>query len=169
MSNNATDTASPFDEGGKPLLPSGINILTILTLIACAIQGVMSVFGFVNAQKNLDQMVESRAKFGEGPGFIRSFFSEDRMVLMQKMVENKIPILILSLVAVALCAYGAMQMRKLKKQGYLLWLIGELLPVATTIIFAGIAAYQSLGVIFLIFPILFIILYTAHRKYLIHP
>jgi hypothetical protein len=59
-------------------------------------------------------------------------------------------------------------MRKLKKQGYFLWLIGEILPWVAMFIFIGGVFLKTFMVWFLIFPVLFIILYTLQRKHLVN-
>ena len=63
-----------------------------------------------------------------------------------------------------------MQMRKLKQQGYYLWLIGEILPVIGSVLFLGAAAFAGGFMVYIIYGILvlFIILYTMQRKYLIN-
>jgi hypothetical protein len=68
----------------------------------------------------------------------------------------------------ALCVFGAIQMRQLKKQGYFLYLIGELLPLVAVFLFMGIGALKGFGAITLVIPLVFIILYTMQRKHLIN-
>ena len=86
--------------------------------------------------------------------------------MMVKALDNKIPLFIFGLVGVLLWVYGALQMRKLKKEGYTLWLIGEILPWIGTIIFLPVF-FKTIFAYFMIFPVLFIILYTIQRKHLV--
>ena len=107
----------------------------------------------------------------ETPAFARNMMGDpkDYEMLMTKSLENRIPILIISLVSIALCFYGALQMRKLNKQGYLLYIIGELLPFAITIFFLGAFAMKGFGFYFSIgIALLFILLYTSQRKHLVY-
>ena len=83
---------------------------------------------------------------------------------MTKAVENKAPLLIISLVAVDFC-FRALQMRKLEKEGYYLWLVGEILPWIGSAILYRFSTTQYL-LYFMVFPIPFIILYTVQRKHL---
>ena len=83
--------------------------------------------------------------------------------MLAKAIDNKIPIIAINLVGIALCVFGAIEMRKLKKQGYFLWLIGEVLPIIATSIFLPVF-FNTVFAYFLIFPLLFIILYTVQRK-----
>jgi hypothetical protein len=58
-------------------------------------------------------------------------------------------------------------MRKLKKTGFYIYLIGELLPWLTTFIFIGAIAFGGLAIIFgILFTAVFVILYATQLKYL---
>lgn len=168
--NNDALTPSDFD---KPTLPSGLNILTILTFIGCGLQLIGVVLGFVNAQKSYDEkdkMLE-RMNSGEMPAWARSMMPnmDHYEEMLTKNLENKIPLLILGLTAIILCFYGALQMRKLKKQGFIIYLVGQLLPFISTALFVGFFMFS--GVPFAIgtaITILFILLYLTQRKYLVY-
>jgi hypothetical protein len=157
----------------KPKLPGGLNVLTILTFIGCAIFAVWDTWNFLNAQKSYEKLDEQVAEIvkaresGAPEWMIPS--PEDMTVMITKGYENRIPLILLSLVGVALCLYGAMQMRKLKKQGYILYLIGELLPFLSAYLFIGsTAVFNFWGLLFLCVALLFILLYTVQRKHLVH-
>jgi hypothetical protein len=61
-------------------------------------------------------------------------------------------------------------MRGLKKQGYLLYVIGEILPFITNALFIGVMAISGTGAfIGMGIAALFILLYTFQRKYLVNP
>ena len=75
----------------------------------------------------------------------------------------------LSLAAVILCIIGALQMRKLKKQGYTLYIIGELLPFVTSFAFIGMVAFSGFSMLFgVVITLVFILLYTFMRKQLVY-
>lgn len=158
------------NEFEKPKLPSGLNVLTILTIIGCVIGFISGIYSFMTSQKTYDSMKEAieGGKMDNAPGWMKGMMSPETLIMYQKMHQNRLPILILTLVATALCFYGALEMRKLKKQGYTFWLIGELLPFATTIFFIGMIAFQGFGLLIALIPIIFIILYTVNRKYLVY-
>jgi hypothetical protein len=151
-------------------LPSMLNVLTILTYIGCAFGAIMAIWGYFSAAISY--------KIYENPGAanlntdnktLNSFVS-GAMEMAKKQYENRLMILIFGLVGIALCFYGAMQMRNLKKQGYLIYVIGELLPILSFSIFIGFG--NLLGGILMMFTILisavFIILYTTQRKELVN-
>ena len=174
MSNERTnpDTLSTGDFD-KPLLPAGLNVLTILTFIGSGIQILFGVVGFMRAKTNFDEKDKAMAQMNseEMPGWAKSLLPnmDNYEEMVTKSFENRLPIFILGLVALSLCIYGAMQMRKLKKQGFTFYLIGQLLPFVTSALFLGLFAFEGIivGVIIGI-TLLFILLYALNRKHLVY-
>ena len=174
MSDNYnTNDSLTVNEFEQTPLPTGLNVLTILTIIGCVIGLVFSVIGFVSAKSSYDkkEQVIEQMKSAETPKFLKSMMGDpanfEQTVI--KSYENRIPILLLSLVAVALCFVGAMQMRKRKKQGYLLYVIGELIPFVTMAFFIGFFALSGFTFIFsVVIAVVFILLYTMQKKHLVN-
>lgn len=167
--NQERDTLN-VHEFEKQKLPTGLNVLTILTIIGCVFGYIMSFWGFANAKKQVEEtrkLIDS-GELDKVPGFMKGMVGPEALAMQERMLENKLPILILGLVATSLCLWGALEMRKLKKQGYTFWLAGELLPFATTLLFIGTNAFSGLGLLGALFPIIFIILYTVNRKHLVY-
>jgi hypothetical protein len=91
----------------------------------------------------------------------------DPIGVATRTYDNRVAILILGLVAIFLCVYGAVMMRQLKKSGFYLYVIGEILPTIATYIFVGAAALTGFGLIFTVFlTALFIIMYATQLKYM---
>jgi len=164
---NPTENVLEFDEN-ELKLPSGLNVLTILTFIGCAFELFSDVRNFTNGSENLAKLEDAQSRLENMPSFARKLAGPEALEIARKGVENRVPILIIALVSIGLCLFGAIEMRRRKKQGYALWLVGELLPVISAFLFIGSLFFQSLFVWFLIFPVVFIILYTSQRKYLIN-
>lgn len=154
-------------------LPTGLNVLTILSIIGCVISLVGSVYGFISAKTsylNKDKTIE-QLNSAKMPGWAKGMMPDMNHFdeLVTKSYENRIPILILSLIAIALCFVGVLQMRKLKKQGYLLYVIGELLPFVSMAFFIGFFSLSGFAFIFsIVIALLFIFLYTTQRKHLVY-
>ena len=173
MTQETSPDVLNFNENSKPKLPSGLNVLTILSFIGCALQLLGALYSFFTAKKSYDGLDKLTEQMNSEnmPGCVKSMMGDpERMVKMiTKAYENRIPIVLLSLVAISLCFYGAMQMRKLKKQGFTLYAIGELLPFLTQVLFigafslSGMAMYFGIGI-----AALFILLYVSQRKYLVN-
>ena len=159
------NTNNPFEiETNKP--STGLNVLTILSIIGSVLSLIFSVVGYLFAESALEQKqkVIASGQLNDMPGFLKSQYTPEAMKLAENMVDNKLPILIMGLVSVVLCLYGAIEMRKLKSQGYILWLVGELLPIVATVIFIGAGTFSGLGLIGLVIPVVFIILFTVYKK-----
>ena len=163
----------PVSEFDKPKLPTGLNILTILSIIGCVLQFGGSIWTYFSAKKSYDEKDKMLAQMNspEMPAFAKNMMGkpEDYIATVTKSYENRLPILLLSLVAVALCFYGVMQMRKLKKQGFLFYTVGELLPFVTMALFIGTFAMTGVGFMFVAaIAVLFILLYAVNRKHLVY-
>jgi hypothetical protein len=151
------------DPQNKPKLNTGLNVLTIFTFIGCAFDLYSTVKNFFTGQDALTKMDEAQEKLATAPGWLKKLSGPEVREMMAKAIENKIPLMIIGLVSVGLCIFGAIEMRKLKKQGYTLWLVGELFPYVGSAIFLP-AFFNTIFIFFAIFPVLFIILYTIQRK-----
>lgn len=157
---------NPFEKEEKKL-PSLLNVLTILTMIGCAFELIAGTLNIVNGRKNLDKLEElqNSGQLDNAPAFMKNFTGPEAMENARLAFENRIPLFVMMLAGMGLCLYGALQMRKLQKNGYFMWLIGELLPTVGSIILIGIGFVGNAGWM-LLFPLLFIILYTTQLKYL---
>ena len=161
------------DDYQKKTLPSGLNALTILTIIWCSITFLLAVWGFAKAKTTYDNKDKAMEQMQNPkmPGWAKAIMPDPAHFedMTTKNYENRVPILITTLIATGLCFVGALQMRKRKKQGYILYVVGELLPLVCTIFFIG--TYMLTGVFGMIgigIALLFIILYTAQRKNLLY-
>lgn len=157
-----------FSEEDKPTLGTGLNVLTILTFVGCGILLISSIYSFVSAEKSYDAIVKAQDNMANAPAWIKGMMGPEMVEMAKKTMENKIPLLLLNLTGVALCTYGAMEMRKLKKQGFILWLAGEIVPIVASFLFVGFGAFKGFSSIILLFPIIFIILYSVQRKNLVY-
>ncbi|HMC86706.1 MAG TPA: hypothetical protein VKI61_14360 [Chitinophagaceae bacterium] len=165
--NQASDFLTATGE--KPKIPSGINVLTILTFIGCAIGLLGSVYNFANAKSGLDKMEAAinSPDYENMPAMAKKFMNPEALEIARKSYENRIPITVIGFIGIGLCLYGAIQMRQLKKQGYYMYLAGEILPFIPSVIFLGIGSLTGLtGIIAICITLLFVILYSAQSKYL---
>ena len=159
---------NPFENSTElSVKPSSrLNVLTILTIIGSIMSLFSSIWGYFGADKNYEQIEKTMnsADYNNSPAFVKSMINQHTMELAQKLLENKIPLLIVGVIGSILCLYGAFAMRKLKKEGFMLWLIGELLPLMATLLFIGFGAFSGFSLLGLAFPVLFIVLYATCRK-----
>lgn len=167
MTQDNTADVLQFDDRPKPKLPAGLNVLTILTFIGCAWEVYNNIQNFIGGKKALEEFEKAQDKLAEAPAWAKKLAGPEVHEMMVQGIDNRIPLFIIGFIGTILCFYGALQMRKLKKEGYLLWLVGEVLPILGAIIFLPVF-FKTIFVYFLIIPVIFIILYTVQRKNLIN-
>ena len=147
-------------------IPSLLNVLTILTFIGSGLGVIFSFVGYFNAASNYDKVVQSQDKLDQMPGFVKSMMGPDPVGAAHRALEYRLPIMQLGLVGSLLCLYGAIQMRQLKKNGFSIYLIGDLVPFAS-FIFLGIGGLTGFsGMLGICLTVLFLILYATQLKYL---
>lgn len=169
--NQAKDALNLEDKDMKKL-PQGLNILTILTYIGCALGAISAVWNYISAStayRAYEQLNTTMEGLRTDNSAVNSMLS-GATDMVRKSYENRTMIMVLGLVGIALCFYGAMQMRALKKQGYLIYVVGEILPIISFAIFIGFGGlFGGIAMIFsTLIAAVFIILYTMQRKYLVN-
>ncbi|MBL7703453.1 MAG: hypothetical protein JNM14_14475 [Ferruginibacter sp.] len=169
--NQAKDALNLEDKDMKKL-PQGLNILTILTYIGCALGAISAIWNYISAAtayKTYQALTGTMEELKTENSAVNSMLS-GATEMVKKAYDNRMMIMILALVGVALCFYGAMQMRNLKKQGYLIYVVGELLPIISFAIFIGFGSlFGGVAMIFsTLIAAVFIILYTMQRKHLVN-
>lgn len=166
MNQDNTADVLNYEDEKRSKLPSGLNVLTILTFIGCAWELYSNVKNFLGGKKSLEEFEKNQEKLADAPAWARKLAGPEVHDMMVQAIDNKVPLFIIGMVATLLCIYGALQMRKLKKEGYILWLVGEVLPYVSIAIFLP-AFFNTLFIYFAVIPLLFIILYTMQRKHLV--
>ncbi|MBK8610909.1 MAG: hypothetical protein IPL84_13455 [Chitinophagaceae bacterium] len=152
-------------------LPQMLNVLTILTYIGCALGAISAIWNYMSAS--------TAYKAYEALGAMDNLKTENKALdsmlsgatdMVRKAYENRMMIMILALVGIALCFYGAMQMRNLKKQGFLIYVVGEILPIISFAVFIGFGGlFGGVAMIFTtLIAVVFIIMYATQRKALVN-
>lgn len=143
-----------------------LNVLTILTFVGCAFALFSAFTGYFGAADRYNQMVTAQAKVQpDAPTVVKALAGPGMVEMTRKAMVNKTPILLLELIGVGLCVLGAVWMRRLKKQGFYVYLVGELLPTVTSLIFIGANAFAGIFIVVgLIISLVFIALYATQMK-----
>ncbi len=145
--------------------PETLNVISILTFVGSGLAILTQCYSFFTAQSSYDQIVKNQDKLDQMPDFVKRMMGPDPIGMARKTLETRTPMLILVIVASALCIYGALQMRQLKKVGFPIYVIGEILPFIVYYIFVG-----PMPVFSLVFGLLiagaFIIMYATQLKHL---
>jgi hypothetical protein len=167
MSNETTNDVLNYDEHGQAKLPSGLNVLTILTFIGCAIFGLLTLFTpMIN--KFFLGFMDKAASSGQELSAKQLAEMEKGRAALELASQNMIPLMAIGMAGIILCFIGALWMRKYKKDGYWMYVAGELAPLLGGVLIMGTAQYTSIwSVLFGVgIPVLFVVLYTLQRKYL---
>jgi hypothetical protein len=164
--NQPTNAENWLEEpSGK--IPSMLNVLTILTFIGSALGIIGGLYGYFAASSNYDKAIQTQDKMEQMPDWVKNMSGPHLVESAQRQLENRLPIMLLSVVASVLCLYGAIQMRKLKKTGFSIYLIGELLPFVPLGLFVGFGLLSTFTLVFTIaITAVFIGLYATQLKYL---
>lgn len=159
-----------FDQQQPKGLPGMLNVLTILTFIGCGIAYISSIISFFSAsnyEKDMAEMEELQDNMGDNE--LGNSMMQGAVDMMQKSYDYRYIILLSGLLFTTLCLIGALQMRKLKKSGYTLYVIGEIAPIVIMGALIGFSLVGGLAIIMsLVFAVVFVILYTTQRKYLVN-
>jgi hypothetical protein len=164
MENNQVDI---LDAQFEKKLPEILNVLTILTLIACGIGLITSIWTFTHAEASYENVQRVNGSMKNMPGFVQDMVGPDALERARRMYENRLPILIFGLGGLVCCTIGALMMRKQKKAGYFFWLIGELVPLTAFTVVVNLTNMS--GYIFKIDLLIigvFVALYTTQYKHL---
>jgi hypothetical protein len=165
--SETTVTPDALDFMEEQKIPSGINTLTILTFIGCALMLIFSLVTpfIMNYSK---QMMDRAVSMQDNLTDKQLDDIQKAKTAFEITQQNMVPIMIIGIIGIALCFVGALWMRKLRKDGYWLYVAGEILPLIAGIIFLGKYEFINWGSYFgALLPIVFIILYTVQRKYLV--
>jgi hypothetical protein len=161
---NSPTGNNPFVENPRKI-PEVLNVLTILTFIGSGLAILFGFWGFAKAKASYDQI--SSMNLDQMPDFAKRLMGSDPVEMARKALDNRLPILLLTLAGCALCIYGAIQMRNLKKNGFGIYVIGEVLPFISSLIFLGAGALGGFsGIIGGLIVVVFIVLYATQLKHL---
>jgi hypothetical protein len=140
-------------------IPDMINVLTILTFIWSAYEFLSGIAGYFMACKQT--MPDGGENLSKTP--FGGLFSSLQETLVRSC-EMKVPLLIVHLLTPVICVIGAIMMRKLKKSGFFLYLLGELVGPAVAVALLGGGIIMIVGHFF--FPLVFVILYATQVKHM---
>jgi len=162
-----TSGAENLSEFETQSLPRGLNVLTILTFIGCAIGAIFTLATPWLMKFSLSMMNKAAES---GTDLTPKQVSD--LEVSRKGIEltqaNMVPLLAIGIVGIVLCFVGALMMRKLKKDGFWIYVSGQVLPLIGTIALLGMAQFTGVSsYIMFVIPIVFIVLYSMQRKYLV--
>jgi len=147
-----------------------INVLSILTFIGCGLFLISAAWQYYASFQFSDQMVlmqEQLYKIEETGNDTAYNLTLQALENSKLKYENNHLLLATSIIGIGLCLWGALSMRKMKLNGYYLWLVGEITPILINIAIVG---FNMVGAIEFVLSIItagiFIVLYSLQVKHL---
>ena len=131
-------TSDPFLP--EPARPQFLSVLCILTWILSGIMFLSTVYNLLNKPTPEEQQEQIEKVRESAPQAAESMeLAYQNMDKPETMVSN-----LISLVSLVLSSLGAMMMWQLKRKGFFIYLIGELLPYVG-LLMVGTAAFEAMA------------------------
>ena len=147
---------------GVPKRPQFLTVLCILTYIGVGLGIIGSIFGWWSMNK-MSQLMDTNSgmeDMGSMPGM------EEAMDKIGPALKWANELLITGILGCILCLVGALQMWKLKRIGFYIYVVGEVVPVIISGILMGASAFGGMQIFGLVIPVIFLVLYGINFKHL---
>lgn len=153
-------------------LPAFLKVLCILTFVGAGLGILGAIYAMFMQGFTLRMLENSNGVYQSNP-FLASFDNSAYISALKKwgQINN-----LLALLGSALCLFGALLMWKMKKNGFYLYVGGQILPFIGIYGLMGglmpnssgpLAGFAAVGqVIAIIFPLAFVIMYGVNFKHL---
>lgn len=153
-------------------LPPFLKVLCILTFVGAGFGILGAIYAMFMQEFTLRMLENSNGVYQNNP-FLAAFDNSAYISALKKwgQISN-----LLALLGSALCLFGALMMWKLKKNGFFLYVGGQILPFIGMYGLMGglmpnssgpLAGFAVIGqVVAIIFPLGFIIMYGVNYKHL---
>lgn len=157
---------------GEKKASSFLKVLCVLTYVGSGGGAVNSLISIAFGGNVEDQMAEAQTQMMQlYDAAASSPFVQDLVLayvdMMDQLVENYMTMNLTALLAQLLNVAGAALMWKLKRNGYYIYLVGQLITIVMPMIFFG---FNLIGGIMIasgaIFSILFLVLYGTQLKHM---
>lgn len=145
--------------------PVFLKVLCILTFIGAGLGIIFGLWGVFTVQASIASLEASESMMRGLGGDFGTAMNAQIAALKQWGVIAQV----LSLVGAILCLLGALQMWKLKKVGFYIYVVGQILPLVATFGLmggVGMGLFASFAILGAIFPIAFIVMYALNLKHL---
>ena len=168
MTETTFSDAENFNDFQPKPLPGTLNVLTILTFIGSAIGLIFSLATPWLMKFSLN-MMNKASEAGTDLTPKQTVDMEASRKVIELTQSNMVPLISIGIMGIILCFIGAFMMRKLKKDGFWIYVSGQVLPIVGSLALLGMAQFTgATSYIMFLIPVVFIILYAMQRKYLVN-
>lgn len=165
-----------------PKRPTFLTVLCILTFVGCAWGLYTNFTGYFAVKASADAMSESSAQLSEQMNAaMDSVATSNNMTPEEREMAGKLgealsgaagnpagiatTALVQGIMCI-LCLVGALMMWNLKKTGFYIYTLAQVVTIAAPFIWVGGLGGGLVGILGAIFPIIFIILYALNLKHM---
>lgn len=144
--------------------PQFLTVLCILTFVGAGLGILSGIWGIATLKTSIAAMEASQATFDRMGGLGDAMSKQVQALRNYGTIAQG-----MGLVGNGLCLLGALWMWNLKKNGFYVYVVGQLLPLVATFGLlggSGMGLFASFAIIGAIFPIAFIVMYALNFKYL---
>ncbi|MBU0487707.1 MAG: hypothetical protein KKD31_07125 [Bacteroidetes bacterium] len=141
--------------------PTFLTVLCILSYVGVAIAVISGIYNYITFNANM-AMIENLT------GGIENLEENPLFAGMSDLLKHGRTLYIVNIFAALICLVGVLQMWKMKKTGYYIYIVGEIAPAIASFTLVGSVGILGTAAIIggLIFPILFIVLYGLNLKHM---
>ena len=145
--------------------PAFLTVLCILTFVGAGLFLIVATFGLISNINGIKVSQELAKEFGD-----QQIAREIQSNLIYSIINQSV-----SVFGNLICIIGAILMWRLKRAGYYLYLVGQIAPLVSSLLFIGgsglldgtFGGFAFIGIMIgAFFPITFIIMYTVNYKHL---
>ncbi len=140
-------------------LPAFLNVLTILTFVGAGLGILGGIYNISTIEKQKADLVLTEEVLRDAPGPFA-----DLGAYARKSIDHAVELNMTVFATCILCVFGAIMMRKMRKMGFFVYLVGQIAAIAVPLVIVG--SPGALFMIMYIFPVAFIIMYGVNLKHL---
>lgn len=148
-----------------PKRPTFLTVLCILTWVG-SVWAIISLFLGKAAVSMASGMAEGMSSVAEGAAGSSPELSK-AMEDMNSAVSNYDTYMYIGIACALLCIVGAVMMWQLKKMGFYVYVVGELVaPILGIVLLGSSAMAGAMAVLGMIIPVVFVVLYGLNLKHM---
>lgn len=149
-------------ESELPKRPQFLTILCLLSFIGNIFYFLWSLWGYFSISKSEEFIKNITTSKPDTHGIINEMEQS-----LLNAYENAIPNLMIGLFCASICFYGVLLIWKLKRKGFFIYSVGEIIPAIAAFFLGGDSLIGAIGaVLLLLLAVSWIVMYAINFKHL---
>jgi len=146
-----------------PQRPQFLTVLCILTFVGVGLGIIWSIIRWFSIRAMAAMMNGTSDLPGMEDMDMESMPGMETVMLQAQHINTTS---IVGIVGCLICLLGALQMWKLKKIGFYIYVVGEIAPVIVSAVLMGASAFAGFAIILAVIAVLFVVLYALNLKHM---